>query len=193
MDYDIYKFNYNNETFYYIESIEPEEVIIEKDDLKNQIKYYGKYTCGRCHGKGNGWWPRDNGICYLCHGYGYTVKTLKVTKNYNTIIRRLNSIKKKDIEDKQQFLNNNLNRMLKMYGDKFYLILDTKDKKTYDNREYLKSKGARWKPEFRCWWSKNKDIKDFDLIEVITQDHLNEFNIIITDQIQEIISNNRGN
>ena len=78
-----------------------------------------------------------------------------------------------------------------MYGEELYLILDTKDKSTYHNKEALKEDGCRWNSFFGAWYNKGKEIEGFHNIKIHTKDYLTGDNILKVDKIKEIVDNYR--
>lgn len=182
----VFEFEYNNVTYYYNKVRKAESIRVEQDK-DGKDKFIGRFTCGRCGGQGQSTWRPHNGICYECKGLGYYTNILNTTKNKETAERRIAAnIAKKEAqrtEAQNKLLADNLQKTTSMYGDKFHVILDTKEFSTYGSREYLKSKGARWNPDWQCWWTKHtdtvdEDFKDFQTYEIPVSMVLNEYNRI---------------
>lgn len=187
----IFDFEYEGTKYYYLRKSKADNIRLEKDKDGNNI-FRGVYKCTRCGGKGESWWQRDNGICYECRGLGHTTIKLDVTKNISTAERRLQAIKDKEDTGERLRIRDNLQRMINLYGNEFVLILDTPEYSTYKSREYLKSKGAWWNPEFGCWWTKKTagvitDFKDFKLLSVKLETVLNEYNIVDSNKLRRAV------
>lgn len=193
----VFQFEYQGITYYYNRIKEPERVRVEKDK-EGKPEFIGLFDCPRCSGKGSSWWNRDNGICYLCHGLGYTSIKLNVTKNKGTVERRIQAnIEKKEREQTEamkQQLEKNLQKSLDTYGESFYLILNTEEHSTYLDRMYLKMCGARWNPDFNSWWIKDENykekvLKDYKIIEMKTRENMNEYNVVVGDNVKKVVTN----
>lgn len=199
LEEQVFDFDYKDIKYYYNRTKKADRIRVEKDK-EGKDKFVGIYSCPRCSGKGESWWQRDNGICYMCRGKGYYTLILNVTKNKSTAERRLQAEidkrKSQETDGIRKQKENNLNRTLDKYGDIFYLILDTLEYSTYKSREYLKSKGARWNPDFNCWWVTKsettlEDFKDFELKEIITKDSMNDYNVIDYEPIRHLVYEHR--
>lgn len=191
MEEQIFEFKDKDGTIYYYSSYE-EYSTIEKVVKNNKVKFKAKTKCWKCNGHkiilqfGH----ISEGICFKCSGSGYQLTNLKVAKNKETIERRLKAKKNKQEEKENNFINNNLKKTLETYSEKFYIVLDTQDYSTYEQKEFLKSeKEAHWNSWFRRWWSKRNDIEGFDLLEINTREVLNDTNCLDSDKINKIICN----
>lgn len=192
MENEIFDFEYKDEKYYYIRSRKADRIRVDKDK-DGKPKFVGMFNCTKCGGKGSSTWNRDNGMCYDCHGLGYYTIILNTTKNKSTAERRLQAEKdRKEAEKDENFkkmVGSNLQKTEYVYGDAFCIILDTLEHSTYKDREYLKSKGARFSYDFNSWFVKktettDKDFKDYVLKEYKTKEHLNEYNRIDYTQIR---------
>lgn len=191
MEEQIFEFKDKDGTIYYYSSYE-EYSTIEKVVKNSKVKFKAKTKCWKCNGHkiilqfGH----ISEGICFECGGSGYQLTNLKVAKNKETIERRLKAKKNKQEEKENNFINNNLKKTLETYSEKFYIVLDTQDYSTYEQKEFLKSeKEAHWNSWFRRWWSKRNDIEGFDLLEINTREVLNDTNCLDSDKINKIICN----
>lgn len=187
----IYDFDYEGTKYYYIRRSKADKVVVEKDKY-NKNRYIAVYKCCKCHGKGEVHWLRDNGICYDCGGKGFYTIILDPTKNLQTAERRLNKIITDRDNRYNEFRNDNLKKTMEKYSKSFYAITDDK-KSTYNEREYLKSLGAKWNPDARCWTIKEELIKGnelegFKTFRYITEDTLNEYYTIDSSIISQDIS-----
>lgn len=191
----IYDFEYQGTKYYYIRKSEANTIKVEKDKF-GKDRFIGVYKCTRCGGEGQSNWRPHNGICYECKGIGHTTVILDTTKNISTAERRLQASKDKKEAEKneaqKQLLERNLQNTQNLYGDEFYLILDTLEYSTYKSKEYLKSKGARWNPDWTCWWTKStdtvaEDFKDFQLYKIPVKEVINEYNRIKNDGIRTAV------
>ncbi len=120
-------------------------------------------------------------------GTGRLVTTLKVSKNRETIQRRLD---KKEAQEKFKEENTyqlELAKTKEKYGDKFYLILNG-EKNTYETREELKQKGCRFEGYIKVWWGRTKDLEGYKLIEVITEEVLNNWGRVDLGKLDKILN-----
>lgn len=195
----VYEFEHNGIKYYYNKYREADGIIVEKDK-EGKDRFIGKFNCLKCNGKGQSSWRRDNGICYDCRGLGYWTNILNVTKNKETAERRIIAKaekKQKQLDENYKLcIERNLEYNLKKYGEVFYIILDTLEHSTYTEREYLKSKEARWNPSWNCWWSKKtdtikEDFKDFKLCKISFDKVKNESNCINDSTIRDIVIENK--
>lgn len=211
----IFEFERDGITYYYIRKSRADSIWTDTENGKT--KFTGVFTCSKCHGEGHGLWRRDNGICYSCHGLGYSTVKLNVTKNKSTAERRLQTMKvNKEKRQQEELIRcekrreeariRNTEWTLKTYTESFYLILDTLEKSTYEEKEYIKSKGGRWNPAFSCWWVKasdtvEEDLKDFKLVKLLRKNLMKEngeidstrINIAVLDYNYELNLKKRGN
>lgn len=195
MENKIFDFEYQGIKYYYIRNRKADRVRVEKDK-DGKDKFVGIFNCTKCGGAGQGGWRRDNGICYDCHGLGYYTIILNTTKNISTAERRIKADKEKkerqQDENRKKMLEDNLRRNLYKYSEIFYIILDTLEHSTYNEREYLKSKGARWNPDWDCWYVKKydnveSDFKDFQIYEIPLEKVMNENNWISWTTIRGVV------
>lgn len=192
MEDKIFSFNYNGKQYYYHSTYEIEKFTVNTDK-RGKLKFREKCKCTKCSGTGYVVWKRDNGICYNCHGYGYSFRTIKTAMNRETIERQIKKEEeKKNLrkEKQQEYFNrqleNNKKKTQEDYSDIFYLILDNGKNTTYKYRKELKEKGARWNPVFGCWWSKSNDFKEFKLIPIRTKEVVNEYNVVDEYEVNQI-------
>lgn len=204
MEDAIFDFEYEGTKYYYIRCAKADRILVDKDK-HGKTRFKGAYRCVRCGGEGEGNWQRDNGICYECWGTGYSKVILETTKNLETAQRRLKvkQDKAKEIQDriekqmkerKEHQLEYNLERIVKQYTETFYLILDTLDKSTYYEREYIKSKGGHFNYSFCSWWipkydNIQNDFKDFYIQEIQTRKVLDEYNELDVEPLYKIVTN----
>lgn len=194
MEERVFEFEYNGTTYYYNRVREADNVIVEKDK-DGKDKFIGKFKCGRCNGQGYSTWRRSNGICYECRGLGYSKYILLTTKNKSTAERRIVAKKEKKEaerdENYKKMLATNMEKTIAKYGESFYLVLDTIEYSTYKSRDYLKSKGVWWNPDWMCWWIKSigneEDFKDFQTYKIAVSDVLNEYNRIDDMKIRSVV------
>ena len=188
---EIFEFKDDNKTLYYAAYNEYDNII------KRDNKFYAKVKCRKCHGEGKiaPFIHIAKGTCFDCKGEGYQLIRLYTATNKETIERRLQKEIQKEQENEQKskltFNDASLRRTLDMYGEDFYLILDTKDKSTYHNKEALKEDGCRWNSFFGAWYNKGKEIEGFHNIKIHTKDYLTGDNILKVDKIKEIVDNYR--
>lgn len=187
----IYDFEYDNNKYYYIRRSKPDKVVVEKDD-HNKNKYIAVYKCNKCKGTGQVHWLRDNGICYDCGGRGFHTVRLNPTKNIQVAENRLNKIKTDKENKEKNFLKDNMRKTLETYSNEFYIILND-EKSTFEEREYLKSLGAKWNSFARCWtirveYIKGDELKGFKTFKYKTLDVLNEYNVVDTDILNKDIT-----
>lgn len=182
----IFTLEYNNETYYYVRE-NPIDDFEVKHLSCNKIQFIGIFKCTTCNGNGFGAWRPANGICYKCKGSGYNKIILNVTKHKQIAQRRLQAILNKQEVQQQENIQKrrqrNLNKNLYLYSNTFYIILDTKEHSTYLEKEYLKSKNARWNPDWGCWYVKysesvENDFKNFKLYKISLKNIMNEDNYI---------------
>lgn len=156
---------FDNQKYYYSSVQDFDEVIQDINPL-GKAKYYGVNRCWKCHGTGSVIWQRDNGICYECNGRGKLFTTLKVSKNKETIQRRLNRQKDKE----KDVANKKTAKIKEQYGNNLVIVLDTEENKTYEWREYLKSHKGRWNPFISHWYipesEANEISKNFNIIKL---------------------------
>lgn len=204
MEKKIFDFEYKETKYYYIRYSKVDKIIIS-EDKNGKLKFKGSYKCTRCKGTGQVIWRRDNGICYACHGYGYINVSLNTTKNKSTAERRLKFLEiKKEEQQKQELIKceqrrlamikRNIDYTFKKYTDNFYLILDTLEKSTYNNKEYIKSKGGYWSYSFNCWWIPVSnlvvnDFKGFKLYKMTTKNLIEENGELDTFKVNEFVLN----
>lgn len=179
----IFNFEKDGKTYYYAAYNEYHN-IVEKNN-----KFYAKIKCSRCGGEGRigAFMNIREGICFACYGAGYELARLYTAANKKTIENRL---KKEDDKAQASQLSYNdavLNRMLKMFGENFYLVLDTKDKTTYKYKNELKQQGCLWNSWFEAWYNKDKEIEGFHNIKIHTRDYLTNDNILKYDEIKNVI------
>lgn len=194
LEEQVFEFEYNGTTYYYNKTRKADQVRVEKDK-EGKDRFVGKFKCTRCNGQGQSTWRRDNGICYECRGLGYYTNILTATKNKETAERRIVAKKKKKEAQKDEnykkMIADNLKRTMIKYGEKIYLILDTVEYSTYKSREYLKSKGAWWNPDWMSWWVRSidneEDFKDFQVYEINVSDVLNEYNKVNDMKIRTVV------
>lgn len=216
MNKEIFEFEKDNITYYYIRARKADNIWVETDS-QGKPKFTGVFNCSRCGGQGQSFmWKRDNGICYGCHGLGYTTVTLDVTKNKSTAERRLEALKVKAKKQEEEEIKRceqrraeakvrNTAWTLKTYSENFYVILDTLEKSTYEEREYIKSKGGRWNYSMSCWWVKasdtvEEDFKDFKIYKLPTEKLLKDngeldtsrINLAVIDYNYELNKKKRG-
>lgn len=164
----------DNQKLYFSSYQQYDKIVKEVDELKGKVNYFGLKKCWKCNGTGSVHWQRDNGICYECHGRGKLVTKLKVSKNRETIQRRID---KKEAQEKFKEENSyqiELAKTKERYGEIFYLILNG-EKNTYETREELKQKGCRFEGYIKTWWGRTKDLEGYKLIEVKTDEVLNSY------------------
>ena len=180
----IFEFKYDNKTFYYSAYNEYDN-IIKKDD-----KFYSKIRCRKCHGEGKltPFLYIAKGICFSCKGEGYELIRIYTATNKETIEKRLQKEQDKTDKAKLSYIDANLRRTLSTYSEDFYLVLDTTDKSTYNNREMLKEQGCRWNSFFEAWYNKEKEIEGFHNIKIHTKDYLTNDNILAVDKVKEIVN-----
>lgn len=202
VDEKIFEFEKDGITYYYIKRFEVDTIYKEKDK-RGKDKFIGHIQCTKCHGTGEVVWRRDNGICYSCHGIGYLRVNLDVTKNRATAERRLQALAvKKEKQQKEEAerckqrrleaIKRNTEWTFKKYTDNFYIILDTLDKSTYKEREYIKSKGGQWSYAFNCWWipsndNVKEDFKDFQIYELPTKNLLTDYGELDTFRVYQVV------
>lgn len=183
---EIKEVEFDNQKYYYATTHEFLKVV--KDvDLLGKVKYFGLDKCWKCHGTGSVHWQRDNGICYECRGSGRIATRLKLSKNRETIQRRIDKKERLEKEKYDNAYNIELNKTLEKYGEKFYLILNG-EKNTYETKEDLKQKGSKFEGYIKAWWNKSLDgITGYTTIEVITSDTLNEYGRLNYEKLEDMI------
>ena len=188
---EIFELKDNGKTLYYLAYNEYNNIIKENN------KFYAKAKCSRCGGNGiiAPFINVNNGICFDCKGKGYELIRIYTATNKETIEKRLQKEQEK-INTKQRnndlsFRDASLKKQLNMYNEDFYLVLDTKEKNTCDNKEMLKEQNCIWNNWFGAWYNKEKEIKGFHNIKIHTRDYLTNDNILKVDKIKEIVDNYR--
>lgn len=131
------------------------EVYIKTD--KNGTKYYADYTCDRCGGAG-GWegWRHTGWTCYKCGGTGKQDKP-HIRKEYtDEYAAKLEARRQKKYEkivaERKAELHEHFAEHLAEFGfnadGKLYAVVQSN---TYDIKDELKAKGARWNSWLNCW------------------------------------------
>lgn len=191
----VFNFEYDGIVYYYNRLRKADQIKVERDS-ENKLRFLGRFNCSRCGSRGESTWNRDNGVCYECRGKGYTEIILNTTKKLSTAERRVQAKFDKKQNEQGEWYNklieNNILITKSTYSDSFYLILDSKTRSTYKDREYLKNYNARWNPLWRCWWIKfyddaKIDFTGFKLILIRTKDVLNDYNKIDDEKIHAIV------
>lgn len=179
--------------------------------LKNNKPYQDfKGVCPKCFGDGfitrmvlNGnkipVHP-DGGVCYKCMGQKYLLKSMRVysEKELKAIEKRKERLEEKrkiervEQEEERRVHNNQIwkKNLGFLEGDEIYLVA-LKD--TFNIKDELKEKGARWMPKFRSWGFQNDECKDLyplRKVELSETTYLNEYGIYQTNDeaIEKIIN-----
>lgn len=141
------------------------EKLIRTD--KNGTKYYEvTEKCMKCQGTGfiKYYWQHYDGICFDCKGKGYKTYKKKVyLPEYEAKLeanRKAKRIAKAPEVNQKFFKENGLNE-----EGKTYVVLG----KTYEIKEELKAKGARFSKNLL--WHFGQKVEGYNLLEVTADDY----------------------
>lgn len=193
IDQKVFDFERDGKKYYYTAYNKYEDDKIVKSSERKGVFYY-KEKCGKCGGHGIiGYFLNiKNGICFDCGGTGYRLLRIHTAANKATAERRAQKENEKDNKvSLPTYQETSLYNMLKMFGEDFYIVLDTKEKSTYKYKEDLKKQGCKWNSWFNAWFNKDKEIEGFHNIKIHTRDYLADDNVMKYDILKNMVDDYR--